>query len=169
MTMLTSPVYRPIFALFFVGLFIYVLRETFFEIRPMEERAALFPMVLGIPCLALALWVFGQELFTALQSKSAATNPAAAAVALEPSLVRRRAFSIVAWILGFFIAIWILGFPIAVPVACFLYFRFAGGEKWSISIPLSLVAGAIFYGLFDYFLHLPFPEGTLLTWLNLYG
>ena len=27
--------------------------------------------------------------------------------------------------------------------------------------------GAIFYGLFDYFLHLPFPEGTLLTWLNL--
>ena len=41
--MLTSPVYRPIFALFFVGLFIYVLREVYFEIRPMEERAALFP------------------------------------------------------------------------------------------------------------------------------
>jgi hypothetical protein len=48
-------------------------------------------------------------------------------------------------------------------------FRFAGGEKWSISIPLSLVAGAIFYGLFDYLLHLPFPEGTLLVWLNLFG
>ena len=83
--------------------------------------------------------------------------------------MRSRAFSIVAWILGFFLAIWLLGFLIAVPVASFLYFRFAGGEKWPIIIPLSLAAGAIFYGLFDYFLHLPFPEGTLLTWLNLVG
>ena len=88
---------------------------------------------------------------------------------LEPAVVRSRAVSIVAWILGFFLAIWLLGFVIAVPVASFLYFRFAGGEKWSISIPLSVAAGTIFYGLFDYFLHLPFPEGTLLAWLNLSG
>jgi hypothetical protein len=79
---------------------------------------------------------------------------------------RQRAFVIVAWILGFFAAIWLLGFVIAVPVASFLYFRLAGGEKWSISIPLSLVAGAIFYGLFDYLLHLPFPEGRLIEWLQ---
>jgi hypothetical protein len=165
--MLTSPVYRPIFALFFVGLFSYVLRETFFEIRPMEERAALFPIALGIPCLALALWAFGQELFNALRHNTDAAN--CAETAFSPAVVRRRAFSIVAWILGFFLAIWLLGFPVAVPVACFLYFRFAGGEKWPISIFLSLAAGAIFYGLFDYFLHLPFPEGTLLVWLNLCG
>jgi putative tricarboxylic transport membrane protein len=167
--MLTSPVYRPIFALFFVGLFIYVLRETFFEIRPMEERAALFPISLGIPCLALALWAFGQELFYVLRRPTSAANPGETALALEPAVVRRRAVSIVAWILGFFLAIWLLGFVIAVPVASFLYFRFAGGEKWPISILLSLTAGAVFYGLFDYFLHLPFPEGTLLTWLNLSG
>jgi len=46
-------------------------------------------------------------------------------------------------------------------VASFLYFRFAGGEKWPISIVLSLAAWAVFYGLFDYLLHLPFPEGQL--------
>ena len=39
-----------------------------------------------------------------------------------------------------------------------LYFRFAGGEKWPISIALSVAAGAVFYALFDYFLHLPFPR-----------
>jgi hypothetical protein len=165
--MLTSPIYRPIFALFLVGLFIYVLRETFFEIRPMEERAALFPMALGIPCLALAVLAFGQELFHVLRRPTCAADPAETALSLEPAIVRRRAFSIVAWILGFFLAIWLLGFPVAVPVACFLYFRFAGGEKWPISILLTVVAGAVFYGLFDYFLHLPFPYGTLLTWLNL--
>src|SRR6185503_21371833 len=98
--------------------------------------------------------------FNVLRHKTEAANAGDTAITLEPAVVRRRAFSIVAWILGFFLAIWVLGFPIAVPVACFLYFRFAGGEKWSVSIPLSLVAGVIFYGLFDYFLHLPFPEGT---------
>jgi hypothetical protein len=165
--MIDSPVYRPIFALFFVGLFIYVLHETFFEIRPMEERAALFPMALGIRCLALALLAFSQELFHVLRRPSCVTNAGQRVSSLEPAVVRRRAISIIAWILGFFLAIWLLGFSIAVPVASLLYFRFAGGEKWPISMLLSLVAGAVFYGLFDYFLHLPFPEGTLQTWLNL--
>jgi putative tricarboxylic transport membrane protein len=168
MVMLSSPVYRPLFALFFVGLFAYVLRETFYEIRPMEERGALFPTVLGIPCLALALLAFGQELFYTLRATGRA-SPAAIASSLERAVIRRRAVSIVAWTLGFFLAIWLLGFVIAVPVASFLYFRFAGGEKWLVSIPLSLLAAAIFYGLFDYVLHLPFPEGTLLAWLNLFG
>jgi hypothetical protein len=162
---LASPVYRPIFALFFVGLFIYVLREAFFEIRPMEERAALFPLALGIPCLVLALLAFGQEFFNTL--RRAETEPPDAKPAIEAAVVRRRAISIIAWILGFFLAIWLLGFQIAVPVASFLYFRFAGREKWPISIVLSLTAAAVFYGLFDYLLHLPFPEGTLQTWLNL--
>ena len=167
--MISNPVYRPLFALFFVALFVYVLRETFFEIRPMEERAALFPMFLGIPCLVLALAAFGQELLSTLRREKDTANPGEIASSLEPAVVRSRAISIVAWILGFFLAIWLLGFVVAVPLATFLYFRFAGGEKWSISIPLSLVAGAIFYGLFDYLLHLPFPEGTLLVWLNLFG
>jgi hypothetical protein len=168
-TMLSSPVYRPLFALFFVGLFAYVLHETFYEIRPMEERAALFPMVLGIPCLALALLAFGQEFFNLLWRTAGRANPAEVASSVEPTVIRRRAVSIVAWILGFFAGIWLLGFVIAVPVASFLYFRFAGGEKWSISILLSLAAWAVFYGLFDYLLHLPFPEGTLLVWLNFLG
>jgi TctA family transporter len=166
-TLLTSPIYRPLFALFFVGLFVYVLRETYFEIRPMEERAALFPLVLGIPCLALALLAFGQELFQTLRAGGRATDQSASS--LEPAVVRRRAAAIIAWILGFFLAIWLLGFVVAVPVASLLYFKLAGAEKWSISIPLSLTAGAIFYGLFDYFLHLPFPEGELFEWLQVNG
>jgi TctA family transporter len=161
MVMLSSPVYRPLFALFFVALFIYVLRETLYEIRPMEERAAFFPMVLGIPCLALALLAFGQELFNTLRRATGRTDPPENTFSLQSTVMRRRAVSIAAWTLGFFVAIWLLGFVIAVPVASFLYFRFAGGEKWSTSVVLSLAAWAVFYGLFDYLLHLPFPEGQL--------
>jgi hypothetical protein len=164
-TMIKNPVYRPLFALFFVALFAYVLRETFYEIRPMEERAALFPMVLGIPCLVLAVMAFGQEFFSTL--RRAETKPPEGKPAIEPAVARSRAFSIVAWILGFFLAIWLLGFQVAVPVASLLYFRFAGSEKWPISICLSLTAGLVFYGLFDYLLHLPFPEGMVQTWLSL--
>jgi len=134
----------------------------------MEERAALFPMVIGIPCLALALLAFGQELFNTLRGATSGTNSAETTSPLEPAVVRRRAVSIVAWTLGFFLAIWLLGFVIAVPVASFLYFRFAGGEKWLISILLSLAAGVFFYGLFDYFLHLPFPEGQLFQLMAIY-
>jgi hypothetical protein len=164
MMMLSSPVYRPIFALFLVAVFIYVLRETFYEIRPMEERAALFPMVLGIPSLALALLACGQELLYTIR-RTSGTNAAKVAPSLESAIMRKRAGSIVAWTLGFFGAIWLLGFVIAVPVASFLYFKFAGGEKWPISILLSVAAWAVFYGLFDYLLHLPFPDGVFFTWL----
>jgi sterol desaturase/sphingolipid hydroxylase (fatty acid hydroxylase superfamily) len=162
--MIKNPVYRPLFALFFVLIFVYVLRETFYEIRPTEERAALFPMVLGIPCLVLAVLAFVQEFLAVLR---AAPKSVEAKPTIESAVVKSRAFSIVSWILGFFLAIWLLGFQIAVPVASFLYFRFAGREKWPISFGLSLTAGAVFYALFDYLLHLPFPEGTLQTWLNL--
>jgi len=143
-----------------------VLRETYYEIRPMEERAALFPMVLGIPCLALALLAFGQELFNTLRREAGKADPPEVTSSLEAAVVRYRAVSIVAWTLGFFATIWLLGFVIAVPVASFLYFRFAGREKWSLSIPLSLAAWAVFYGLFDYLLHLPFPEGQLFLLLG---
>jgi TctA family transporter len=165
--MLGSRVYRPLFALFFVALFAYVLRETFYEIRPTEERAALFPMIIGFPCLALALLAFGQEIFNSL--RSSATNVAQVTSALPISVARGRAMAIIAWIVGFFLAIWLLGFLVAVPVASLLYFKLAGSEKWPISIFLSAVAWACFYGLFDYLLHLPFPEGVLFTWLNLFG
>jgi hypothetical protein len=166
-TMLSSPVHRPIFALFFVALFIYVLREAYFEILPMEERAALFPMVLGVPCLALALLAFGQELYHGLRLSPGHKDTPELPSSLDLAVIRTRAIAMVAWTLGFFLAIWFLGFLIAVPVTIFLYLRFAGGEKWSLSIFLSLVAGAIFYGLFAYLLHLPFPDGNLLAWLDL--
>ena len=134
----------------------------------MEERAALFPMVLGIPCLALALLAFGQELFYTLRRATGRTDSPAISSSSETTVIRSRAAAIVAWTLGFFLAIWFLGFVIAVPVASFLYFRLAGGEKWPISILLSLAAWAFFYGLFDYLLHLPFPEGQLFQLMGIY-
>jgi len=48
-----------------------------------------------------------------------------------------------------------------------LYLKFGGGEKWSTSIALALVAFGVFYGMFDYALKLPFPEGMLMDWFEI--
>jgi len=157
-----KPAYRLIFALLIVAAFAYMLREAFFEIRAMEERAALFPIILGIPGLALAVLALGQELLVGLRG----THPMEVPSSGQQALIRRRVISIIAWTLGFFLAIWLLGFNIAVPVATFFYLKLGGRERWLITILLTFFAWAFFYGLFDYVLHLPFPEGELFLWLR---
>jgi hypothetical protein len=118
-------------------------------------KAALFPLVIGIPLFCLAatevLWVlFGR--------------PEAKGEAMEFQLstgagsLRRTAVA-VAWMLGFFAAIVLLGFPIAVPLFVLLYLKLQGGEGWVLSIVMTLVVWGIFYALFDRLLHLPFPAG----------
>jgi len=79
-------------------------------------------------------------------------------------LEARRTASFVRWILGFFFAIWLLGFSIAVALSTFLYLKAGAGEKWLITIILTLVAFVSFYGLFIYTLHVPFPDGLLFEW-----
>ena len=123
-------------------------------------KAALFPLAIGIPlfCLAAAelLWsVFGHARAEALEG--------------DPELegATRRMLLAVAWMVGFLAAIVLLGFPIAVPLFLLLYLRLQGGEGWIISIVITAIAWAVFYGLFDALLHLPFPAGWLLSWLGL--
>ena len=47
-----------------------------------------------------------------------------------------------------------------------LYLKVGAGEKWPITIALTLLAIASFYGLFIYTLHVPFPEGQLFLWIG---
>jgi uncharacterized membrane protein YjjB (DUF3815 family) len=65
------------------------------------------------------------------------------------------------------VAIWLLGFSLAVPVTLILYLKIAGREKWPITLLLALIGWGFFYGLFEYTLHVPFPDGQLLVWLGL--
>ena len=119
-------------------------------------KAALFPLVIGIPLFCLAatelLWnFFGKE---EIPSSTEAT-------------AGRRVALVAGWMLAFFAAIALLGFPVAVPLFVFLYLKLQGGEGWILSVALTAGVAAVFYGLFDALLHLPFPAGWLLSWLGL--
>jgi TctA family transporter len=145
---------------------VVVLAWALWESRNFGFRAGLFPWAIGFPVLALA----GAQLFFDLAGKGSKSSfggsPADATLELPPEVVQRRTANICGWIIGFLLAIWLLGFLLAVPITIFLYLKVGARENWPISLVLTLLGWAFFYGLFDYSLHLPFPEGKLLIWLG---
>jgi hypothetical protein len=122
-------------------------------------KAALFPMVIGIPLFFMAAAEIGWVLF----------GPGAAARAMDfqisselpEATVVRRTLVAVAWMLGFFAAIALASFPVAVPLFVFLYLRLQGREPWLFSAVFSAVVWALFYAIFKWLLNLPFPAGWL--------
>lgn len=126
-------------------------------------KAKLFPLVIGIPlfCLAAAeaIWaVFGTEAADAAADFKLSEGQ-------DDIVVRRRTLLAAGWAIGFFAAIVLLGFQAAVPLLVFAYIRLQGKESWLFTIVFTAAVSAVFYGLFDLVLHLPFPPGLLFGWL----
>jgi hypothetical protein len=125
-------------------------------------KAALFPLAIGVPLFCLATTELLWTLLGAPETKGEAME-------VELSTKEgagRRILVAAGWMLGFFAAIVMLGFPIAVPLFLLLYLRLQGGEGWVLSIVITAAVWALFYGLFDASLHLPFPAGWLWEWLG---
>ena len=120
-------------------------------------KAALFPLAVGIPLFCLAATELLWALFGAAQEQEAME------LALSTGAgARRRVALAAAWMLAFFAAIVLLGFMTAVPLFLFVYLKLQAREGWALSIGLTAGVFALFYGLFDALLHLPFPAGWLL-------
>jgi hypothetical protein len=132
-------------------------------------KAALFPLAIGIPVFCLAaievLWVLFGRIEPA--GGRGETKDFQMSHDLPDREILRRTAVAAAWIVGFFAAIVLLGFPIAVPVFVFLYLKLQGKESWLLSGLFTAAVWLFFYGLFDQLLHLPFPDGWLLTWSGL--
>lgn len=127
-------------------------------------KAALFPIVIGIPvfCLAAAemlCLLFGSAARGTAMDFQLSTH-------LPQPVVLRRTLQVAGWMLGFLAAIVLVSFPIAVPLFVFLYLKLQGREGWVLSLVFTVVAWAVFYALFDRLLHLPFPAGWLQGWLG---
>ena len=128
-------------------------------------KAALFPLVIGVPVFLLAaaeaLWVlFGSTPKLHAMEFQISTD-------LPGKVMLKRTLVVAGWIFGFFAAIVLVGFPIAVVLFVFLYLKIEGHEGWVFTSVFTLVVWAAFYGLFDLLLHLPFPAGWIQTWTGL--
>lgn len=142
-----------------------------YEAKDWRLQARLYPWAIGIPMLALSL------IYVFLDLKGSHGKPAAQASntpmdfqftkGIDPAVARRRALIMFGWIFGFFVGVWFVGFHITIPAFVFLYLKVQSGERWALSIALTAAAWLLFWGLFDWLLRLPFPDGELLLWLGL--
>jgi len=128
-------------------------------------KARLFPIAIGIPvfCMAAAELVWGML----RPDARLATMDFRFAEHLPSKIAARRTAIAIGWMLGFLAGIALVGFPVAVPLMVFLYAKLQGPEPWGLSLALAVGVWALFYGVFDRLLHLPFPAGWIQAWLGL--
>jgi Tripartite tricarboxylate transporter TctB family len=143
---------------------IAVLALALWQSRNFGYRAGLFPWVIGTPTLILAFFQLARDL-VGKQKKVRAelVESAEGRVEVAPELARQRTISIVSWTIGFFLAIWLIGFSYAVPLTIFLYLKFAGNEKWPMTLVVTFFSWLFYWGLFERLLRVPFPEGLLIS------
>ena len=151
-------------AVLFSFAIVAVIALALWQSRNFGFRAGLFPWAIGFPVLALALVQLGSDLLGYGGGRAhghiVETGPE-----IAPQMTYRRTLRIIGWTFGFFVAIWLLGFSVAVPLTMALYLK-AAREKWLITVTMALISWLFFYGLFDYALHVPFPEGQLFVWFQ---
>jgi TctA family transporter len=162
---LSARIGQSLFALLMVGVFAYVVYEAMYGFGAFEPRAALFPWVIGLPSLVLAVFVFSQDALQATREVKVGEAALYSEPEVDPILARQRTVAISCWIIGFFLAIWILGFVPASAIATFLYLKFGAGERWPVTLAIAAGCWLFFYGLFDYALQLPFPKGEMFEWI----
>ncbi|MGE5818131.1 MAG: tripartite tricarboxylate transporter permease [Deltaproteobacteria bacterium] len=152
-------------AALFTAFVAVVLALALLQSRSFGFRAGLFPWVIGIPTLLLALIQFVKDIIGREKPKAAAADWEIT-VDVAPEVARQRTISILLWTIGFFLAIWLLGFSNSVLVSMILYLKIAGKEKWPMTIAVSFFTWLFVYGLFERALSIPFPDGLLFTWIR---
>lgn len=147
-------------ALIFFIVFVYQAQDW-------RLQARLYPYAIGIPMIILAIIQVILDLKGVVRKETdAAPVDFQFSKNVDPALAKKRTINIFAWILAFFVGIYLLGFAITIPLLVFTYLKFQSGEKWGISIILTVGAWVVFYTLFVKLLVLPFPDGKIFTWLG---
>jgi len=124
-------------------------------------RTALFPRVIALPILFLALIELALSVWSIEREREGHAVDFQFTDTVEPVLARKRTTAIILWTLGFLVIILLVGFPLAVPIFVFAYLKIAGREPWTLTIALTAISWIFMEGLFNRLLHLPFPEGWI--------
>ena len=129
-------------------------------------RTAFFPRMIAISLLLLALIEMALSVFGTEKEREGHAVDFELTTDIDSLVARRRTLTIIVWILGFFALILSVGFPLGVPVFVFLYLKWAGKERWGLTLLLTILSWLLIKGLFDWLLHLPFPPGWIFSLLG---
>jgi hypothetical protein len=130
--------------------------------------SGLFPMIVSAALCLLALAELAFNLFAREGAGERGTGlDYQLSTGHDPKMARRKTLGVFLWCLTFFFLVLAAGFPIAVPLFVFLYLRISSKEGWVLSLSLSAVAGACFYGLFVWILNIHLNESWIEHGLRL--
>jgi hypothetical protein len=162
---------------FVEALFAFLLAVLFgyglFAARFWPFKAALFPTVVGIPgvALALAVAVLALRRSRSPEINSAEKSGAPGDLFLDESSLTGDAFKrtvvIFGWIFGAVIGSWLLGQKVALPLFVFCYLKLGSREGWFLSIVMTLATVALLLGVFDYVVNVAWYEGEIFHWLDI--
>jgi hypothetical protein len=155
----------PMLLVFVVGVW---QMQTATPVYPL--RTKLFPLLVAIPMLFIALYQVGVEL-GGKRRKQAEPSPATGedglilegSAAPTPEQLRQGLL----WFAAFFVAVWALGFMVAIPLFTFTYFVLAGGDRWYWGVVAALISIGFLWGMFDQWLHIPLLRGQIFTALGI--
>lgn len=136
-------------------------------------KTALFPVIIGGCALILSLAEFSMSVYETTGGRTKKKKQEAMDFKLsedvDPAVAKRRTWTAFGWIIGFFFLIVLFGFVIGIPLYVFLYIKFHGGEKWLISILITVGSWIFFWGLFIWLLGTPMPDGLVFRALHAIG
>jgi hypothetical protein len=149
-------------AIFFLCAIVVLQAWALWASREFDFRSGLFPWTIGAVLMPLTLFQLGTDL---LDLKKRARESGAKDVPgeLTQGQVYFRTAKICGWNIGYCVAVWLFGFSLSIALITFLYLKLDARENWGLSVILTSAAWIFFYGLFDYFLHIPFPPGLLFS------
>jgi len=141
------------------------------EAREWRLQARLYPWSIGIPMIVLAVVNLVQEFLGLDKANGSNAGPSDIQFTQtdDPRLALQRTLNIIAWILAFLAGFWLFGFSGTIAVLIFCYLKIQSREGWVLSLILTGGAWLIYWGLFEYTLRLPFPEGQVFLWFEQWG
>jgi hypothetical protein len=131
---------------------------------PYPLRAKLFPLLVAVPMLVIALYQVAVEIMGSRRTATAARTQESAAETATASAADLRQGLL--WFAAFFAGLWALGFLVAVPLFTFSYFVLAGGDRWYWGLLGAVVSIVLLWGMFDQWLHIPLLHGAIFTALG---
>ncbi|MGH7927414.1 MAG: tripartite tricarboxylate transporter TctB family protein [Candidatus Binatia bacterium] len=154
------------------GFFVAVIAAGVITAAEWRWDTRLFPWVIGIPALALALWQmtidFRGGRFGAQRQKSSSREPVdIPADASVPAEIRtQRTWRAIGWIGGFALAIWLLGFLIAIPLFIFCYLIYEAQCGKILALVLAGCMELFIWSIFELLMHLAWPEAALFAFFR---
>ena len=147
----------------FTSLLIIMLAICLFISMGWNSTTALFPRVVGFPMLVIMIVILVQDV------KQRRRLVDKVKIKMDEAFKTKniRMVRYFAWLIGFVALVWALGIDYTIPIYIFSYMKIEGKYGWLKCGIYAIATAAFITILFVYIFRVAWPEGALLSLLNL--